>query len=186
MDGFRMGMLVHQITFHLSTSEDNVGHQVDRAYRVWLIGSKLQPTVDGSRVAHLLHHLQCTLGARQSETSRVKRMSQVVQCKPFFKTTLKINHSSVQFILLTISWGYEGRFSGDPLPVFSAGGPCQQFWPGQGCPLFDVVHPAFPLPTTALPTCQGTLKDGCGEAVMACVMPEPCKFPSLGSCTGSW
>ena len=31
---------------------------------------------------------------------------------------------------------------------FSAGGPFEQFWHGQGCPLFDVVHPAFPLPTT--------------------------------------
>ena len=50
------------------------------------------------------------------------------------------------------------RFSRDRLPVFSAGGPCEQFWPGQGCPLFDVVHPAFHLLTTALPTLQGALK----------------------------
>ena len=43
---------------------------------------------------------------------------------------------------------HEGRFSRDPLPVFSAGGPCEQFSHGQGCPLFDVVaHPPFPLPT---------------------------------------
>ena len=27
---------------------------------------------------------------------------------------------------------------------------------------------------------QGVLKDGFGEAVVACDMPEPCKFPSLG------
>ena len=26
------------------------------------------------------------------------------------------------------------------------------------------------------------LKDGFGEAVVACDMPEPCKFPSLDSC----
>ena len=28
----------------------------------------------------------------------------------------------------------------------------QSFLHGQGCPLFDVVHPAFPLWTTASPT----------------------------------
>ena len=52
---------------------------------------------------------------------------------------------------------------------------------GQGC-LFDAVHPACPLPTTVSPTLQGTLKDGFGEAVVACDMPEPCKFPSLVNC----
>ena len=62
---------------------------------------------------------------------------------------------------------------------FSAGGPCEQFWHGQECPLFDVVHPAFPLSATALPTRQGALKNGSVEAVMACDMPEPCKFPSF-------
>ena len=51
--------------------------------------------------------------------------------------------------------------------------PGEQFWHGQGCPLFDVVHPAFPLPTTASPTLQGVLKDGFGEAVVACDMREP-------------
>ena len=44
----------------------------------------------------------------------------------------------------------------------------------QGCPLFDLMHPAFPLPTTASPTLQGALKDGFGEAVMAHDMSEPC------------
>ena len=66
--------------------------------------------------------------------------------------------------------------------VFPAGGTCEQFWHGQGCPLFDVVHPAFPLPTTASPTLKGALKDGFGEAVITCDMPEPCRFPSLNSC----
>ena len=56
--------------------------------------------------------------------------------------------------------GHEERFSRDPLPVFSVGGPWEQFWHGQGCPLFDVVHPAFSLPTTASPTLQGALKNG--------------------------
>ena len=48
--------------------------------------------------------------------------------------------------------GHEGRFSRDPLPVVSAEGHCGQFLHGQGCPLFDAVLPAFPLPTTASPT----------------------------------
>ena len=43
---------------------------------------------------------------------------------------------------------------------FSAGGPCEQLWHGQGCPLFDIVHPVFPLPTTASPTLYSTLKGG--------------------------
>ena len=53
---------------------------------------------------------------------------------------------------------------------------------GMGCPLFDVVHPVFPLPNKALPTSQGGLKDGSGEVVVATDMSEPCKFPSLDSC----
>ena len=73
------------------------------------------------------------------------------------------------------------RFSRDPLSVFSAGGPCEQSRHGQGCPLFDVVRRAFPLPTTASATNQGTLKDGSGDAVVACDMPQPCKFPFLVS-----
>ena len=68
------------------------------------------------------------------------------------------------------------------LLVFSAGGPCEQFWHGQGCPLFDVVHPAFSLSTTASPPLQGALKDGFAEDVVACDMPEPCKFTCLDSC----
>ena len=61
-------------------------------------------------------------------------------------------------------------------------GPCEQFWHGQGCPLIDVVHPAFPLPTTASPTLQGSLKESFGEAAVACDTPEPGKFPSLDNC----
>ena len=92
----------------------------------------------------------------------------------------KSNSFPVQFSPLT-GW-ITGRFSRDLLPVFSAQGPCEQFWHGQGSPLFDVVHPAFPLPTMALPTLQGALKNAFGEAVMVNDMPEPCKFPSLDSC----
>ena len=32
------------------------------------------------------------------------------------------------------------------------------------------------------PALQGFLKDGFGEAVVECDVPEPCKFPSLDSC----
>ena len=46
---------------------------------------------------------------------------------------------------------------------------------GEGRPFFDVVHPALPLPTTALPTLQGAMKDGFGEAVVACDMADPCE-----------
>ena len=66
------------------------------------------------------------------------------------------------------------------------GGPCEQFWHGQGCPHFDVVHPSFPLPTTASPTLQGALKDDFGKTLLACDMAEPCKFPSLNSCQKSF
>ena len=68
------------------------------------------------------------------------------------------------------------------MPVFPAGRHCEQVWHGQVCPLFDVTHPAFPLLFIASPTLQGALKDDFGEAVMACDMLEPCKFPSLDSC----
>ena len=61
----------------------------------------------------------------------------------------------------------EDRFSQDFFPAFSAGGHCKQFWYGQGCSLFDVVRPAFSLPTTASPTLQGALKADFGEAVSA-------------------
>ena len=40
----------------------------------------------------------------------------------------------------------------------------------------------FPLSNMASLTLQGALKDGFGEAVVACDMPEPCRFPSLDSC----
>ena len=59
----------------------------------------------------------------------------------------------------------------------SAGGPCEQFWHGQGCPLFDVVCPTLPVLATASPTLQDALKDGFREAVVAFDTPKPCKFP---------
>ena len=67
--------------------------------------------------------------------------------------------------------GLDRRFSRESLPAFSARGHCEQFRD-------VVVHSAFPLPTTAWLTFQ---------AVVACDMPELCKFQSLaatakGSC----
>ena len=46
----------------------------------------------------------------------------------------------------------------------------------QKCALFDVVHPVFPLPTTASTTLKAALKDGFGEGVRARNMLEPCGF----------
>ena len=72
--------------------------------------------------------------------------------------------------------------SADPPSVFPAGVRCEQFWHGQGCALLDVIHPAFSLPITASSTLQGVLKDGFGEAVVACDMPEQYEFSSLDTC----
>ena len=49
----------------------------------------------------------------------------------------------------------------------SAEDPCEQFGCGQECLLFDVVHPAVPLPITLLPILQGALTSGSGEVVVA-------------------
>ena len=65
---------------------------------------------------------------------------------------------------------------------FFAGENCDQFWHGQGSPLFDVVHPAVPLPTTASSTLRGALGVVLEEAVVVCDMPQPYEFPSLDSC----
>ena len=96
-------------------------------------------------------------------------------------TLLHIQHTHtmayVQFSSISWSIGpsrvHDRRLSRNPLPVFSAGGPCDQFLHGQECPLFAVVHPAFRLPST--------LKDGFEEAVVACHTPKPCKLPSIDS-----
>ena len=65
--------------------------------------------------------------------------------------------------------------------MFSAGSHSEHFWHGQECPLFDVVHPSFPLSTTGLSILQDALKDGFGEAAVACDMSKICKFPSPDS-----
>ena len=53
---------------------------------------------------------------------------------------------------------------------------------GQECPLFDVVHPEFPLQTTASSNLQSALKYDFEETVLERDMPEPCQFPSPGRC----
>ena len=65
---------------------------------------------------------------------------------------------------------------------FSAEGSGEHFLHGNGRLLFDVVLPTFRLPTTASPTLKVALKEGFGEAVVACDMPEPCKFQFFDSC----
>ena len=73
----------------------------------------------------------------------------------FWQTETIVHLSSIQSLDKLGHWrGRKGRFSRDPLPAFSAGGPCEQVWHGKRCPLFDVVHPAFPLPTMVSPILQ--------------------------------
>ena len=50
----------------------------------------------------------------------------------------------------------EGRFSRDPLPVFSVEGHCEWLWHGQGHPLNGIIHPVFPLLAVA-----EAMLDGC-------------------------
>ena len=61
---------------------------------------------------------------------------------------------------------------------FLAGGPCEQFWHGQGCPLFHVV----PSADHDVAQLQIALKDSFEEAVVTCDMPGPCMFLSLDRC----
>ena len=93
-------------------------------------------------------------------------------------SSFELTFCSVQFS----SVREEGQISRDLFRVLSAGGLCEKFWHGHKCPVFDVVHPAFPLTTTVSPTLQDALKDGFGEPVAACGISEPCKFSSPDSC----
>ena len=53
----------------------------------------------------------------------------------------------------------------------------------KACPIFDIVHPAFPLLTMASPVIlSGVLKNGSGEVVTVCDMPKQSKFLFLDSC----
>ena len=53
---------------------------------------------------------------------------------------------------------------------------------GMGRVAYPVVHPAFPLPTTASLAFKDAPKDSFGEAVVARDMPEPCEYPSAERC----
>ena len=67
----------------------------------------------------------------------------------------------------------EGRFSRDPFPVFSAEG--HKALVGSSGLGRDVPS----LMLSIQPIFQGALRDCSGGAIVACDMPEPCKFPSL-------
>ena len=92
--------------------------------------------------------------------------------------------SSIQFSpwMIRSSGVHEGWFSRNPLPVFSAGGHCEQFWHGQGMFILWYCSSSISSAYHGSPTLQSALKDGFGEAVVACDMPCPCEFPSLDSC----
>ena len=105
-----------------------------------------------------------------------------------FVVVLQLELRSVQFssVQSLDRLGRRGDMRDDSAEIlfqffFFPAGPCEQFWHGQGCSFFDVVLLEFPLLTMALPTLEGALKDGFGEAEVACNMPEPCKFSSLDS-----
>ena len=73
--------------------------------------------------------------------------------------------------LKTLDWFFLGEGvwwmiydTGEILLQSSVGDQCEHLFS-------DVVHPAFPLPTTALPT-LGAPKDGFGEAARVHDMPE--------------
>ena len=91
----------------------------------------------------------------------------VVTCRV---STLHVKGLGIEDFTVGI-WSQDASF-----PVFSVGGHCEQFWHGQGCPLFEVVHPAFPLPTTMAPTLQCAMEKSFGEAVVVCDVPVPSLF----------
>ena len=57
--------------------------------------------------------------------------------------------------------------------------PCEQFWHRHECPLFDVVYPAFPLPTTASPTIHDAVKDVLKMLSWRATCPNHASFPLL-------
>ena len=65
----------------------------------------------------------------------------------------------------------------------SAGTHCDFFWLGQGCTLFDVVHPAFPLPSTASPLFPSCPEGWFWRGYRGVQHAEQCKF--LSSCVDS-
>ena len=68
-----------------------------------------------------------------------------------------------------------GQFSRKLLPFSSSvGGHLVQFLHGQRRPVFDVIHPAFPVLTAASSSLQDALKDAFEEAVVFAEHAQTC------------
>ena len=100
--------------------------------------------------------------------------------------TLRICYQSVpfgvefSFFSPLTDWVVEGKWTAiQQRPVFSVRGHRGQFWEGQGFSLFNFVHQAFPLLTTALPSLQGAPKDGFGQAVLCVACQNHASFHLL-------
>ena len=81
------------------------------------------------------------------------------------------------------SGGYDRQFSRDPLPVFSAGGPCQHFWHERDVRslMFSIQH--FLCRSPHCPPSKVPRRMVLERLnIVVCDTPEPCKFPSLDSC----
>ena len=71
------------------------------------------------------------------------------------------------FSSVTLPSGLSREHEGDSAETFVSSSRV-----GRGVHSLTLSNPAFPLPTTALPILQGSLKDGFGEAVVARDLPE--------------
>ena len=90
---------------------------------------------------------------------------------PSFKTAFFfLNHALLYF---HVHNPHQGPVEISPLTDWVIGGTGGMIQRRQGCPLLDIVHQAFLLSTVVVPTLQGALKDGFGEAVVQCDMSEP-------------
>ena len=108
--------------------------------------------------------VECLMGCSSSVTSAWLKESPAVLKEVIYSVPLKFGlviagsgvsvvnklrtdiFNSVQSLNRLGGWGgggHEGRCNRDPLPVFSAEGPCEQFLHGQKSLVFDVVHPAW-------------------------------------------
>ena len=97
----------------------------------------------------------------------------------------RISSVSLQFLdRLGRRWDMTDDSAEIRFSAFSAGGRCEQFWHGQGCPLFHVVHPALLLPTTASPTLQGAVKNVLERLSWRVTCPNHANFRLLTVATG--
>ena len=77
------------------------------------------------------------------------------------------------------SGGHEGRFSRNSIAVLSAEDPCEQFCHGQGCPLFGVVHLAFPLRSRRCPPSNVAWRIVLERQSWSVPCPNQARFPLL-------